>query len=901
MRGMPVSGVRRLLVLFAAMAGLMLLGLPNAGASAAPAAGRLAASAGLTGLERTGSPPPALKPDSGGDQPLASMSADSDVGQKPSRQRVSDESEDTTLPDPTVTADFSSVPVINSDVSFTITSNDPSTDPATEFVLGLENPPPTFGPPADQVISLPSGQTSTTVTIQVSTPGPNELYAYAIDAAGDESQTSELEFFVAGDPDVTYSSFADALAAGQSFDNTMISSSSSDSGTADADGAGDSFDSAELQAAGWKPDGAVTIDGATFTLPDFGSGAPDNILAANQTIDMPPGAQGTSLVFLVTGSNANATAAEEPNYEALDTAPSVPGGSAVVDANCTPSQYGSDDQSCIPASGVINYVSGSSAFQQGYSLSVPDWIAGPAGPAAIEFPGLATATGITGDNPKIYAFSVPLNPSAPVASVSLPDVGATLTAIGGSARIANLHVLGIAVANTTTATPGSDAGLASGHTWTAAWASPTEGAFAPPSRDGASFSDQTFRITMRASAGGSAVRLRLSDDLGWLAGKSGRPLDIGDVTVAAQGTGASVTGKPVATTFDGSRSVTIPEGGDVYSDPVDLAVTPGESLTVSIYLENSVPYLVEHSWCSACAEYVTPSGAGDETGNVNGTPFSGPRTIEGEFTNVLTGVDVQTSGTPAVAVLGDGLIDASGKGTTAVPHGTRISDDLSAELQAAAGAGNEPAFGVIGEGIESNQVLTDTDTTTGIGGPSALSRIASDILAEPGVGTVIVDEGLEDVLRASASSTTGLDLDNGYSALSSQLNAWGITVIFGTLTPCAGYAGSGRPPEDACTTAVDSVRVSVNSDYLLGNYGNSPCLLTPCVTALNFDSAVSDGGSPEALQPAYNSGDNVNLTDAGYAAITAAIPLSDLMPNTRGEIYISANGLPRRTSRMQFL
>jgi hypothetical protein len=499
-------------------------------------------------------------------------------------------------------------------------------------------------------------------------------------------------------------------------------------------------------------------------------------------------------------------------------------------------------------------------------------------------PGLATATGITADTPKIYAFSVPLNPSAPVASVSLPDVGATLTAIGGSARIANLHVLGIAVANTTTATPGSDAALTSGQTWTGAWASPTEGTYAPPSRDGASFSDQTFRITMRTSAGGPAVRLRLSDDLGWLAGKSGRPLDIGDVTVAAQQAGASVTGTPVAATFGGRRSVTIPEGGDVYSDPVDLTVTPGESLTVSIYLENSVPYLVEHSWCSTCAEYVTAPGAGDATGNTDGTPFSGPRTIEGEFTNILTGVDVQTSGTQTVAVLGDGLIDASGTETTAVPQGTRISDDLAAELQAAAGAGNEPAFGVVGEGIESNQVLTDTDTTTGSGGPSALSRIASDILAEPGVGTVIVDEGLEDVLRAGGSSTIVPDLENGYSELSSQLNAWGITVIFGTLTPCAGYAGSGGPAADACTTGTgstaDAVRTGLNSGYLLGNYGNSPCFFAPCVTALDFDGAVSDGGSPEALQPADNSGDDVNLTDAGYAAIAAAIPVSDLMPNT---------------------
>src|SRR6202000_1720582 len=122
--------------------------------------------------------------------------------------------------------------------------------------------------------------------------------------------------------------------------------------------------------------------------------------------------------------------------------------------------------------------------------------------------------------------------------------------------------------------------------------------------------------------------------------------------------------------------------------------------------------------------------------------------------------------------------------------------------------------------------------------------------------------------------------DDGYNELVTQLNAWGITVIFGTLTPCAGYAGSGGSPEDACTTGtaptVDSTRSDLNSSYLLTQFDNQTCVLGPCVTAVDFDGAVSNGASPEALAPADDSGDHVNLTNAGYAAITAAIPPSDL-------------------------
>jgi hypothetical protein len=803
-------------------------------------------------------------------------------------------------PAPGVTAGFTSDPAAGSQVSFTITSNDPSTDPAAKFVWGLDDVPSASSPAAAQVITLSAGQTSATVTIRVPGPGPHAFYAYAVDAAGNDSAWSgsgdPAPFSATADPAVTYSSFAAALGAGQPFDNTMISSSSSDSGTANADGAGNSFSSAALEAAGWQPGGRVTVDGAAFTLPDFGTGSPDNLLAANQTIDLPSGSEGTSLVFLAAASNADAAALDAPALPSGDvTAPYVPAGSAVVGEECDSYQSGISGSPCSVPAGTITYTSASGASPQSYYLTVPDWVSGPAGPAAVEFPDRATPSGTQADGPKIYAFSVPLQPGAQVASVTLPDVGSTLSAAGGITdgrdSFPNLHVLGIAVAGTTTDTPGG-AALASGQSWTGAWASPAEGAYAPLPGAGSAFSNQTFRIALQASAGGSALRLRLSDDLGWLAGTSGEPLDIGAVTVAEQDTGASVTGTPVPVTFGGSGTVTIPEGGDVYSDPVAMTITPGEYLTVSVYLANSVPYLVQHSMCSACAEYISAEGAGNLTADTGGTPFSATGTVEGQFTDILTGVDVQTSGTPTVAVLGNGLIDALGADTTPPLQGVRVASDLAAELQSAAGAGNQPAFGVIGEGIEANQVLTSTDTgTTGTGGPSALARLAQDVLADPGVGTVIVNEGLEDLLQAGNSSTAETDLITGYGELMNQLNAWGITVIFGTMTPCAGYAGSGsQTPEDACTTGtaptVESNRFDVNNSYLMAQFGNSLCLLGPCDMAVDFDSAVSTsppsggntGDSPvETLASADNSGDNVNLSNAGYQAITDTIPLSDLM------------------------
>ena len=72
-----------------------------------------------------------------------------------------------------------------------------------------------------------------------------------------------------------------------------------------------------------------------------------------------------------------------------------------------------------------------------------------------------------------------------------------------------------------------------------------------------------------------------------------------------------------------------------------------------------------------------------------------------------------------------------------------------------------------------------------------MSRLARDILADPGVGTVIVDEGLEDLLQGrNGDSTIEANLfEDGYRN-SNLLSEWGITVIFATMTPCSGYAGN---------------------------------------------------------------------------------------------------------------
>jgi len=370
------------------------------------------------------------------------------------------------------------------------------------------------------------------------------------------------------------------------------------------------------------------------------------------------------------------------------------------------------------------------------------------------------------------------------------------------------------------------------------------------------------------------VRLRLSDDLGWLADSSSAPLNIGHVTIAQQGSGASLQGQVIPVTFGNSASVVVPEGGDVYSDPVNLPVTAGEHLTASVYLSNTVPSLVQHTMCSACTEYIA---AGDQTSNTSASPFTGPGTLSGQFSHMLIGADVQTAGMPTAAVAGNNVVGAANPAATVAPLAPRIAGNLAAAEAAQSGG---PSFGVVDEGIESNDVLTSQDSAAGaVGGPSVLDRLATGVLAEPGMGTVVVDTGLEDVLQGAAST----DLQTGYGVLQTQLAAWGITAIFATLTPCTAPAASTSP--DACPATADGNRTATNTWLTsTSSFTNpvpaGPCFTTsltvgqglPCTFVDDFSGPLSDGTSnPAQLAAAYNAGDWVNLTAAGYAAAAATV------------------------------
>jgi hypothetical protein len=211
-----------------------------------------------------------------------------------------------------------------------------------------------------------------------------------------------------------------------------------------------------------------------------------------------------------------------------------------------------------------------------------------------------------------------------------------------------------------------------------------------------------------------------------------------------------------------------------------------------------------------------------------------------------------------VVVAGDNVIDG---GTSKA-----VSDASEAPSQRLAGQlaaqGLASGYGVVDAGIQANQVVNDGSAA---GGVSLLARLDRDILAEPDVGTVIVDEGLEDMLQDAGATVAAGNLEDAYQAIEGQLNAFGINVIITTLTPCTGYVNSSAG--DSCSAAVDAGRQDVNSTTVKDT--------SPPYCYADLDAAVSNAATPEALAGGDNAGDGVNLTLAGpgsgYGVLAPAV------------------------------
>src|SRR5205807_7842836 len=95
--------------------------------------------------------------------------------------------------------------------------------------------------------------------------------------------------------------------------------------------------------------------------------------------------------------------------------------------------------------------------------------------------------------------------------------------------------------------------------WVGTWTT------APAPAETGAFTNQTLRMTMRASLGGNSVRVRISNAYGQ------RPLEIGGAHIALRDAGPGIlAGSDRKLGFGGAETATIAAGAVLVSDPVAL-------------------------------------------------------------------------------------------------------------------------------------------------------------------------------------------------------------------------------------------------------------------------------------------------------------------------------------------
>ncbi|MGW0699698.1 SGNH/GDSL hydrolase family protein [Streptomyces sp. NPDC002867] len=353
-------------------------------------------------------------------------------------------------------------------------------------------------------------------------------------------------------------------------------------------------------------------------------------------------------------------------------------------------------------------------------------------------------------------------------------------------------------------------------------------------RLGRAAQDLTYRLVVRTSAGGSALRIRLSNAFGE------QPVAFGSAWAGLRASGAAVVpGTNRALTFGGGRSVTVPPGGTVYSDPLPGTVRPGSDLAVSLYVRQAAGTATGHHMALQTSS-VAP--AGDHTADESATPYT--RTVRSWFYLDAVVVDARR-GAGAVAALGDSITD----GASSTPDtNRRWPDFLAARLR------DDPTTrikGVANEGISGNKVLSDGS------GESALKRLERDVLSQRGVRTMVLFEGVNDI-KATPAPTAG-DLIAGYRRIVERAHAAGVCVVGATVMPYEGWR--------EWTAGGEAVRQEVNAFIRDGGLFDE---------VVDFDAAIRDPARPSRMLSAYDGGDHLHPNDAGMRVTAETVDTTQL-------------------------
>jgi len=348
----------------------------------------------------------------------------------------------------------------------------------------------------------------------------------------------------------------------------------------------------------------------------------------------------------------------------------------------------------------------------------------------------------------------------------------------------------------------------------------------------------TLRYKMRVSAAGDQVRVRLSAET------LPKDVQVTTATIAlADAAGNLDTATLAPLSFSGTASARIAAGAPLVSDPLSLQVGAGAVIYVTLYLPGPVAIP------QADLLHVVEVAAGaDQT---RAAKLTGSRMEIGR--EIVSAILIRsTKEARTIVTFGDSITDGAGAKD---PMMRGWPDQLAALLRQK----GQTQIAIANAGIGGNRVLRDEV------GQAALARFDRDALSVPGVTDIVLLEGINDLGLSGLSNprgpgnhpiVTAADLIAGYRQLIARAKARGVKIHGATLTPFLGstFPGYATPEKEV-------VRQELNRWILTSGEFDS---------VIDFDAALRDSTNPQHLNPAYDSGDKLHPSDAGYRAMAEA-------------------------------
>lgn len=397
--------------------------------------------------------------------------------------------------------------------------------------------------------------------------------------------------------------------------------------------------------------------------------------------------------------------------------------------------------------------------------------------------------------------------------------------------------------------------------WVGTWSAspyPVPSGNLPP----APLSNSVLRQVVHVSLGGSQIRLQFSN----LSGNGPVTINSAHVAICRATPTVDSTIDPTTDTalaFSGAAGVTIPQGQEIWSDPVDFTVPALGNVSITTAFGSVPSALTGHAGSRTTSYQVVDSTDVSAPSMVNdGGVDAGPQTVDGGADAgaqtadggadagaqtvvswyYISGMEVMTDGSArAIVAIGDSLTDGRGSDTD---MNDRWTDDLETRVQMNAATSN---VAMLNMGIGGTDLVGP--------GTAAQARFPRDVLGQAGVRYVIVWDGVNDI-GAGAPFTTLMPV---YASLISQAHAAGLLIYGTTITPFGSNA--------YYTPATEAVRQQVNTYIRSGVFD----------ACLDFDAQVTAGGTPPVLQAKYDTWaqtDGLHLNPAGYEKVASSVDLT---------------------------